>query len=255
MPSSAIHRFALILALCTLCLVATVALGHAGILPEIERLMIISVVFLSIALAVWVTTADPRMGARVLAWLTAAMAAGLWSTPGLIRAGLGQVLFGLVVGLAVATSPEWRRGPRPVEDEGIPSMRTLGWLTPVCVLAQVLLGAGLRYQALPVWPHVTGSLIVGAILMFAGMAALQSYGFHEPLRRASVAMLWLTGLQLALGMAAYAVRVATQPEAWTVHLTVAHVVTGALTMGAATAFALLVFYHVKETLLVREAAV
>ena len=91
--------------------------------------------------------------------------------------------------------------------------------------------------------------------MFAGMAALQSYGMHDSLRRAATALLWLTGLQLALGMGAYGVRMAKEPAAWTVHLTVAHVVTGAMMMGAATAFALQVFYHVRESLLVREAAI
>lgn len=254
MPSSALHRFAILLALCTLCLVALVALSRGGLLLESERLMGTLLAALSIIQAAWATVADPRASVKAVSWVLAVLAGALPFASPILKASGSQVLVALAVAVMVLTSPAWQRGPRPVEDEGTPSMRTFGWLCPAGVVIQVALGAGMRYEWLPVWPHVTGSLVIGALLMFAGMAALQSYGGHDSLRRVATVLLWCTGLQLTLGMAAYGVRMASEREAWMIYLTVAHVVTGALMMGAVTAFALQVFYHVRETLLVREAA-
>jgi hypothetical protein len=255
MPSSAIHRFAIFLASCTLCLVAATAFVQSARFPELDRVVGPLVTALSLLQAAWISSTNGFTAVKILAWFVPVLAAAnVWLAPLVARAGLAQLLFALTVALAVVTSPTWARGPRPVEDEGIPSMRTLGWLTPLCVLLQVLLGAAIRYDLLPVWTHITGSFVAGALLMFAGMAALQSYGGHDALKRVSTVLLWVTGLQLTLGMAAYGVRVAKDAEAWTVYLTIAHVVAGAVTLGSATAFALQVFYHVRETLLVREAA-
>ena len=211
---------------------------------------------LSIVLAGWLMLADGRKLLKSLAVVLAissVTSAAAGSFPA-VRAVAAQFVFALTISIAVATSPSWLSGPQPVADEGVPSARTLAWLAAVGVAGQVALGAALRYQALPVWPHISGSVLVGGLLLFAGMAVLQSYAQHGALRRVGTALLCVTALQVTLGMAAYGVRMMAHPEAWTAWLTMAHVVNGALTLGAAMAFALQVFYHVQESLLGREAA-
>ena len=256
MPSSALHGFALLVSACTLYLVAAGVMTHGGLPPESHRLMGIGLMVLSMVEAGWLLKADPRISLRLMGGLLVlgmALLAFVTGYPA-VHATLSQFVFGLAASIAGLTSLQWQRGPRPVADEGSPSVRTLGWLVPLGVAIQVALGAGLRYDALPVWPHISGSLLVGGLLLFAGMAVMQSYSMHDALRGAGMTLLWVTALQVMLGMAAYGVRVMKHPEPWTVWLTMGHVVTGALTMGAALMFAFQVFYHVRERLFVREAA-
>ena len=256
MPSLALHRSSLFLAACSLCLVAAGALQSGGVPLETYRLTGIVVAVLSMVLAGWLMMADGR---RLLKGLAAALAIGsatsvVTGAYPAVQAVAAQFVFALTISIAVATSPSWLSGPQPVADEGVPSARTLAWLAAVGVAGQVALGAALRYDALPVWPHISGSLLVGGLLLFAGMAVLQSYAQHGALRRVGTALLCVTALQVTLGMAAYGVRMMAHPAAWASWLTLAHVVNGALTLGAAMAFALQVYYHVQESLLGREAA-
>ena len=256
MPSSALHGFALLMAACILYVVASGVSAHGVVLPESHRLTGIALLVLSMVEAGWVIQAVPRLGPRLMAGLQVLglmLMAFLTGFPA-VHATVAQFVFGAAAAVAGLTASEWQRGPRLVADEGTPSMRTLAWLAPAGVGLQVALGAGLRHGALPVWPHISGSLLVGGLLLFAGMAVMQSYSMHESLRRAGVTLLLVTGLQVMLGMAAYGVRMMKQPEAWTVWLTMGHVLTGALTLGASLMFAFQVFYHVRESLFVQEAA-
>lgn len=257
MPSSALHGLALLGSAGTLYLVVAGVLAHGAVLPESHRLMGTVLLVLSIVQAAWVWKVDSRILPRVLAGLLVAGMALLAFLSGYpaVHATLAQFVFGVAASLAGLTSAAWQRGPRVVADEGTPSVRTLGWLAPVSVAVQAALGAGLRHDVLPVWLHISGSLLVGGLLLFAGMAVMQSYSMHDALRGAGLTLLWVTGLQVTLGMAAYGVRMMAHPSpSWAVWLTVGHVATGALTLGAAMMFAFQVFNHVRESLLVHEAA-
>jgi hypothetical protein len=194
---------------------------------------------------------EQRAAVTFSGWLLAALLAlSAAPLPSAFHAGVTQTAVAAAMAFAAIVSPAWIRGPRPVADEGTPSARTFGWLAPALVLIQIVLGAGFRHGWLPLWPHLTGSLLVGSILLYAGMAVMQSYSLHDALRKASAGLLWVTGVQVTLGMAAYGVRVMTDPAAWTGYLTAAHVAAGAVTLGVATVFGLQVFYHVRESLLV-----
>lgn len=294
MPSSALHRFAILLSACTLLLVVAGAavvskeaglsvpdwpLSYGRIMPDMRgnvayehghRLVAALVGALTLAQAVWISASDERGWMKALGWvaLVAVVFQGvlgglsvLYLLPkeiSILHACLAQLFFALTVALAVFTSSSWHRGPRPVADEGSPSMRTLGWMAPAAVLIQLALGAAYRHRALSVSPHVFGSVLVGGILVYAGMAALQSYSMHETLSQAGKALIWVTGIQTTLGLVAFAARAMTaksvEPDPWMVWLTAAHVAVGALTLGIAVAFWLQVRHHVQESLLVREAA-
>jgi len=210
---------------------------------------------LSIIQAVWAIRTE-RRGAVAAACLALVVTLGLAAMPlsPLVHAALVQFGGGLAMMAATLVSPRWTRGPRPVADEGTPSARTLGWLTPALVILQVLLGAGFRHGALPLWPHLTGSLLVGAMLLFAGMAVLQSYSMHESLARVSTGLLWAAGLQVTLGLGAYGVRVMKDASPGMQYVTAGHLMMGAATLGASLVFGLHIFYHVRESLLSREAA-
>jgi len=50
----------------------------------------------------------------------------------------------------------WRIEMPMVEDSGAPSLHALASAVPLCVLAQLALGAAARHQALGILPHVIG---------------------------------------------------------------------------------------------------
>jgi hypothetical protein len=164
-----------------------------------------------------------------------------------IHACLGHAFFAGTVALWIVAS--WQGTPSTTEDTGSPSLRTLGMLVPPAVLLQIFLGAIYRHVDLPVWPHLTGSLIVGCLLLYTGMVVLESDPPVPALRPVAQALLVITGVQIALGLAAFLGRVMAadhlSPEWWMMAARTAHVVTGALTLGAAVAYAFQVFHHIQ----------
>jgi heme A synthase len=96
-----------------------------------------------------------------------------------------------------------------------------------------------------VLPHVFGAGVVTAMVAWTVTIVFCRYRELATLRRGAKLLLWLLGIQLALGIAAYwAVlyqQTLPQPYPLPVALTVAHVVNGALTLGGAVLLALAAF--------------
>ena len=168
----------------------------------------------------------------------------------LLHACLSHLLFASAVALMVATSPGWSAPPEElVSDTGSPSLRTVSLVVPWAVMLQIVLGAIYRHLSLPVWPHLVGSLLVGCLLLYTGMVALEA---EEPVALVRSAAHWLltvTVLQIAFGLGAFLGRVMASdgmaPEWWMIFARTMHVATGALTLGASVAYAMQVFYHVQ----------
>jgi cytochrome c oxidase assembly protein subunit 15 len=287
-----LHRYAVLVALCTLFLVVAGGLvtsndaglsvpdwplSYGQLMPPMEggifyehghRMVATTVGMLTIGLAVWLWRAERRQWLRRLGMiaLAAVIVQGILGGMTVIfmlpkavsisHACLAELFFSTTVAIALFTSPAWRKGPRRVDDAGSPGLHALALALPVTVLAQVALGATVRHHVLGVIPHILGAAAVTAMAMWVGLRVLMRHAGHPELRRAALALLSLVSCQLFLGMAAYMSRLATadapQPMPVTVGFTVAHVAAGALTMAASVVLAIQVFRHVNRG---RQAAV
>jgi len=265
-----LHRYATLVAVCTLFLViagASVTSKEAGlsvpdwplsygqVIPEMtggvlfetgHRMIATVVGILTIILAIWIARVEKkRVWLRRLGWsaLSLVVAQGLLggatvlllqpAPVSIAHACLAQLFFSVTVAIAVFTSRKWQEGPEPVEDYGWPSLRSLALLTPVLVLLQIGLGAGFRHRAFGLLPHVTGAMIVPLVILLLGSFVLHQFPKHRSLRPAAVGLLTITFAQVVLGIVAYVARMnaADYPLAM-VLTTVAHVATGGLTLAA-----------------------
>lgn len=265
-----LHRYAVLLAVCTLFLVvagASVTSNDAGLsvpdwplsygklMPPMtggifyehgHRMVATTVGFLTIILAAWLWRAEQRAWLRNLGLVALGMVilqgvlggmTVLFLLPksvSIAHACLAELFFSLTVSIAVFTSPSWRRGPELVVDSGSPSLRSLAILTPAAVLAQVALGAAFRHRLVNVIPHIIGALLVGGLVLYVAIAVLTEFKSHAALRRTGTTLIAITFLQVFLGIAAYLSRISNsdsvQPLTVMVIFTVAHVAVGALTM-------------------------
>lgn len=267
-----LHRFAVILAVCTLILVVAGAsvvskeaglsvpdwpLSYGKVMPEMKdgvffehghRMIATAVGFLTIILVIWMLrSGEPRwLKALSVLALAAVVAQGILGgltvrmlLPKAVSIGhacLAQLFFTLTVAIAVFTSRAWKAGAVVVHDSGTPSLRTLSFLTFGSAFGQVALGAAYRHKAVGVMPHVLWAAVVTLLVMLVGTFALSQFKNHDALRRTSVWILSLTGAQVVLGVAAFTARVMTAesatPELWMVLLTVAHTALGAVVLAA-----------------------
>lgn len=269
MESPWLHRYALLLSVCTLFLVVAGAsvtshqaglsvpdwpLSYGQVLPQMtggvffehgHRMVATTVGLMTIVLAIWLARVEKRAWMRTLGWasLGAVIVQGvlggltvklmLPASVSIAHACLAQLFFATTAAIALFTSKAWRQGPEIVEDRGWPSLRSLAILTPILVLAQIALGAGFRHQAIVVMPHILGAIVVAIAILMLGTFVLIQFPSHRALWPSAVALLSVTLLQLFLGVGAYFARLeaATHPLAMVLS-TVAHVANGGLTLAA-----------------------
>jgi cytochrome c oxidase assembly protein subunit 15 len=281
-----LHRYTIVLAVCTLFLVvagASVTSNDAGLsvpdwplsygrlMPPMtggifyehgHRMVAATVGLLTIVLAVWLWRVERRawMKRLGLAALGAVIAQGilggltvLFLLPrpvSIAHACLAQLFFSTTVSLAVFTSPGWTRGPQIVDDAGMPPLRMLAVVVAIAVLCQVALGAAYRHKVLGLMPHIVGALVVAGLVLIASLFVLIQYASHPALKKAAHSLLGLTFVQMFLGIAAYMSRITytetARPEPVMVLFTVLHVAAGALTMAASVALAIQVLRNVRS---------
>jgi cytochrome c oxidase assembly protein subunit 15 len=280
-----LHRFSVLLAVCTLLLVvagASVTSNQAGlsvpdwplsygqVMPEMKggvfyehghRMIASGVGFLTIILAIWLWRRDPRSWMKRLGFTALALVmfqgvlgglTVLYLLPAAIsvaHACLAQIFFSLTVAISIFTSPRWFEESECVEDAGWPSLRSLAILMPVVVLLQIALGAGYRHRAFGIMPHVIGAIIVGALIVMFAVFVLVQYPNHKALKGKAWHLMGITLAQILLGIIAYVARVSTLdsifPDGRTVVTTILHVTFGALTMSATVSLGIQVMRHVR----------
>jgi cytochrome c oxidase assembly protein subunit 15 len=277
-----LHRYATLVAVCTLFLViagASVTSKEAGlsvpdwplsygqvipqmtggVLFETGHRMIATVVgILTIILAIWIARVEKRAWMRRLGWIAlgGVVAQGLLGGATVLllqpapisiaHACLAQLFFSVTVAVAVFTSRKWQQGPELVEDYGWPSLRFLAVLTPLLVLMQIGLGAGFRHRAFGLLPHVIGAMIVPLLILLVGAFVLHQFPNHRALRPAAIWLLAITGVQIFLGIIAYVARInAAEYPLTMVFTTVAHVATGGLTLAASVVLAIQIRRNVR----------
>src|SRR5262244_606255 len=230
-----------------------------------HRMVATAVGILTIVLAIWIQVREPRAWVKRLGWaaLAAVVAQGLLGgltvklnlplAVSAAHATLAQLFFLITISLAVFTSREWLAPELSLPEEGGPSIRSLGVIALIVILAQLVLGATLRHSAtwdqdLPtslLLAHLGGALVVTVVLGFTIMSVLLRYRAEKYLARPAVTAAVLLLVQLGLGLAAYITRLRSpfdpQPLSPMVAVTGAHVACGALVFATTIVFTLGVF--------------
>jgi cytochrome c oxidase assembly protein subunit 15 len=276
-----LHRYALLLAACTLLLVTAGALvtsneaglsvpdwplSYGKIMPQMvggvmfehgHRLVATSVGMLTIGMLVWLWIGDQRTWMRKLglAALAAVIVQGvlggltvlmLLPPPvSIAHACLAQLFFSATVAIAIFTSKRWLQGPEIVVDHGWPSLRFLSILAPAAALVQIALGAAFRHRALGLMPHIIGAMAVALILLVIGIFVMHQFPEHKTLRPAAIALLGTIAGQVCLGMLALWVRMDEVNQTMMVISTVAHVAGGGLTLASSVALSILIRRNVQ----------
>ena len=275
-----LHRFAIVVSVCTLALIFVGGLvtstgsglavpdwplAHGRLFPEMvggvryevgHRMVAATVGLLTLVLALWLRSREPRRWVRRLGGLALVVvlcqaALGgvtvLLQLPTLVSVGhaaLAQVFFCLTVCLAVFTSRSWQADAPRVED---PFLRTLALITTAAIFVQILLGALMRHTgsglAIPDFPlsyghlmppfftrqiaihfaHRVWALVVTFFVMWLAGRILR--GYEKTLRRAAIFLLAVLGVQIFLG--AQTIWSSRAPV-----VTTLHVAGGALTLAA-----------------------
>ncbi len=221
-----------------------------GIFYEHGHRMIATLVgTLSIVLAVWLWRVESRRWVRWLgvAALGAVIAQGilggltvLFFLPPPISAAhatLAQLFFCTILSICLFTSAWWERQRPVVADPGHPAVHTLAITTACAVLCQLILGAAFRHKGFGIIPHLFGAVVVTGLIFWLAAVLRRRFADVPVLRNSARLLHGLIGLQLLLGAGAWWSRIYAaqfpQPIPVMVSLTVIHVVTGALVLGAA----------------------
>ena len=264
------HRFAVLVAGATLCLIVAGALvtsNEAGLaVPDWplsygslsppwvgnirfehgHRVVATTVGMLTIGLAVWLSRREPRRWVRRLGFTAvgAVVAQGILGgltvlfflpTPiSVAHACLAQAFFCMTVTLALATGRRWQQPAVRIPDPQSPTLGQISILTTASIYLQLILGAALRHKGFGILPHLLGAAVVAGLVMWALYRVFTGHADQPVLTRPAGILGTLLFLQLLLGAASYMVREATrdapQPLLVMVVITVAHVATGALTL-------------------------
>lgn len=261
--NKALHRCAILLAVCTLALIVDGAIVGPGTQPtraaiSAHRIAATAVSLLTLAVVLWLVFTDPRPQARRLGWFTLAIAilqdsaghAAVLSTipftAGIAHAVMAPLFFAALVAIAAVTSPAWCRGPEHVSDYGWPSMRTLAMLTPILVLLQIFLGAAFRQKAITLLPHVLGAMLVALAILLESIFVLQQFPTHSALRPAAKTLLGVAFGQVFLGLTALIMKSMADDTATPVVITVAaHVTGGSLTLATTIVLSILIRRNVQ----------
>lgn len=277
-----LHRYAIVLAVCTLFLVVAGAsvtskeaglsvpdwpLSYGQVMPQMtggvffehgHRMVATAVGFMTIILAVWIARVETRnwmkklgfiaLAAVIVQGLLGGLTVKLMLPPAVSvsHACLAQLFFSLTVAIALFTSKSWLQGPEIVEDNGWPSLRSLAILTPILVLTQIALGASFRHRAITVLPHVLFSGVVLIATLFLATFVMHQFPNHEALHKSAKAMLMIVFFQVMLGVLAYYERMeALQHPLGMVLSTVAHVAVGGLTLASSVILSIQILRNVR----------
>jgi len=279
-----LYRWSVLLAFCTLLLVVAGGLvtsrdaglsvpdwplSYGKLMPPMEggiiyehghRMVATTVGLLTIVSMIWLFRSERRQWLRwlgvialgavilqgVLGGLTVLLLLPWWISTA--HACLAQLFFATTVAMALFTSSWWLRGPVLVEERLKYPIRDLSLAAPLCVLAQLALGAAARHKAIGSIYHVAASPIVTGVILWISLRILLRYAENRELTAASISLLAITFCQVFLGIAAFMSRIAyadaIQPMPLMVTFTVLHVAVGALTMAASVALAILVHRNI-----------
>jgi heme a synthase len=149
-----------------------------------------------------------------------------------MHACLAEIMFAILVSIAVFTSHWWMQVLPQYEDHGSPPIHAIVNLNAIVVFLQVLAGAGFRHKYLSLKPHVYGSLVVLAFVIWTASILRRRFAQVAEISRVRRLLHIIVGLQILLGLGSLWSRIVTadapQPMPVMVTFTVVHTVVGAL---------------------------
>jgi cytochrome c oxidase assembly protein subunit 15 len=222
-----------------------------------------------IVMAVWTQRVEKRRWMRILGWTALAAVVGQGILGGITvldllpwavstaHATLAQMIFCIVIAMALFTSRSWLQDEPPLPERDLaPSTPTLATFAAACVWVQLILGAAFRHSGIKLLPHLVGACVVTAVLCWMIVRLLTRYGNVPHLRKPAQLLLALLMVQLGLGFAGYLTRLQwridpPQPLTGIVISTVSHVAGGALVLATCVVLAIqtrrMINVHAEET--------
>lgn len=194
---------------------------------------------------------------RILVLLSAcALAAIIYGIPPVgslavpsIEALAAWIAHMLFAGLALATWRTAPAGPRQtnISDSGWPSLRSLAVAAPAGVVLQIALGAAYRHKVMGAIPHVVWAFLAAIVVMFAAVAIITHAQAPAGMKRTSLWLLSLVGVQVILGVAALVARMMGAEASLPIRTALmAHAGTGALVLALTIVLSAQILRHVEH---------
>jgi heme a synthase len=162
-----------------------------------------------------------------------------------MHACIAEIMFAILVSIAFFTSHWWMENLPQYEDQGAPPIHSIVTLNAAVIFLQVLAGAGFRHQYISVKPHVMGSVVVLAMVIWTAAVLRRRFGQVPEISRARLLLHVIVGIQILLGLGSLWSRIATaadaQPMPVMVAFTVIHTVVGAILFAASIVTVLLCY--------------
>ena len=163
-----------------------------------------------------------------------------------MHACTAELIFAVLVVIAICTSRWYVQSLPQYVDRGVPSIHSIVTLNSVVIFLQVLVGAGFRHKYLSLKPHVFGAVIVLAMVIWTARVLRQRFPEAPAMTRVRKLLHSIVGLQILLGLVALWARINSandpQPLPPVVISTVVHTVVGAFLFATSIA-AVLVCYR------------
>jgi cytochrome c oxidase assembly protein subunit 15 len=149
-----------------------------------------------------------------------------------MHACTAEIVFAILVAIAMCTSRWYMESLPQYVDHGVPSIHSIVALNALVIFLQVLVGAGFRHKYLSLKPHILGAPIVLAMVLWTAIVLRKRFPEVSAMARMRKLLHSIVGLQVILGIAALWARIQfaddPQPLPPVVISTVIHTVVGAI---------------------------
>ncbi|MDA0999407.1 MAG: COX15/CtaA family protein [bacterium] len=160
----------------------------------------------------------------------------------IVHACLAQLFFGLMVSIALVTSPSWHQPASDMTPEEGQDFRRLARMVVIFIYIQIVFGAILRHTGARLDAHLLFAVLASILCIRLSMKVLRHPGSGEDLTHPAHALWIFLALQLALGAGSYLVKYTSMGDdlyrGGIVIVTSAHVVIGSLLFASALILAL-----------------